>query len=400
MLSGSETQRTRDLRAVLELVRTGKATTRGEIIEHLNLRSTTVSELVGEMVEADLLRESIVKQRGRGRPAAFLTYNTQRFGVVFMQVASRSIVAKSVDMAGRVVAEVQAAPPAETGNEEMAAALRRLAAEALGRFPAGVEVVAVVCSFSGLLDAPRKLWCFSSRWPNVSNLDVGEVLGSLGKDVVLVRNLDAELAGRLANTEKRREESVLLLHWGYGIGAAYYTEGAIVNRLRGRFCEIGHWSLGNMRGAKCTCGNTDCLETVAALWSLGPKIRSVYPDIPLDEDAFGPMAERMKLVDVPSIAEATREVVRLTGNLSRLLFPDRIILTGPFVRNPDIFHRFVVALEAAPVLRGLDRTIVTSGEQGSGHELSGAVEPVFEAACDKLLRGGDESEAVLRLDAR
>ncbi|MCB8838025.1 ROK family transcriptional regulator [Aurantimonas sp. VKM B-3413] len=386
MLSGSETQRTRDLRTVLDLVRTGKATTRGEIIEHLNLRSTTVSELVGELVEADLLRESVVRQRGRGRPAAYLSYNTQRFGVIFMQVASRSIVAKAVDMAGRVVAEAHAAPPADTANDEMAAVLLSLAAEALERFPTGVEVIAVVCSFSGLLDAPRKLWCFSSRWPNVSNLDVGEVLRGLGKEVVLVRNLDAELAGRLADTEKRREESVLLLHWGYGIGAAYYTEGAIVNRLRGRFCEIGHWGLGNARGARCTCGNTDCLETVAALWSLGPQIRSVFPDLPLDEDAFGPMAERLNLLDVPALAEATREVVRLTGNLSRLLFPDRIILTGPFVRNADIFHRFVVALEAAPVLRSLDRTIVTSGEQGSRHELSGAVETVFEAACDDLLR--------------
>ena len=224
MLSGSETQRTRDLRAVLDLVRTGKATTRGEIIEHLNLRSTTVSELVGELVETDLLRESVVKQRGRGRPAAFLTYNTQRFGVVFMQVASRSIVARAVDMAGRVVGETHAAPPAETANDEMAAVLLTLAAEALQRFPAGVEVVAVVCSFSGLLDAPRRLWCFSSRWPNVSNLDVGEVLRGLGKEVVLVRNLDAELAGRLADADERREESVLLLHWGYGIGAAYSTE--------------------------------------------------------------------------------------------------------------------------------------------------------------------------------
>ena len=78
-------------------------------------------------------------------------------------------------------------------------------------------------------------------------------------------------------------------------------------------------------------------------------------------------------------------MVRLTGNLSRLLFPDRIILTGPFVRNADIFRRFVVALESAPVLRSLDRTIVTSGEPGARHELSGAVEAVFQDARGRLL---------------
>ena len=383
---GAEPTRGREIAAVLALVRTGKASTRGEIVEQLNLRSSSVSDFVGELVAKDLLRESTPRRRGRGRPAAFLIYNAQRFGAIFMKVSGRSIAAKAVDMAGRVIAQRIAMPPHGTGNAEMAATVLDLARSVEADFPAGVEVAAVVCSLSGLLDAPRMRWCFTSRWPELRNLDLAEALAPLGHPVVLVRNLDAELCGRLAEAGgAAAAESVLLLHWGYGIGAAYHTEGAIVNRTHGRFCEIGHWRLGNARGATCTCGNTDCLETVAALWSLEPALRRAFPNISTNEAELGPIARRLDLLSVPEMVEATHEVVRLTANLARLLFPDRIILTGPFVHHPEIFTRFVDALERAPVLRALDRVSVAAGEAVERYEMAGALTDVFEDALNRLI---------------
>ena len=382
-----DTPRGRELAGILDLVKSGRVSTRGEIVELLGLRSTSVSEFVGELVARDLLRESVPRQRGRGRPKAFLNYNWQRFGAVFVQVASRSLVARAVDMAGRVVAECHAAPPPDAGNDEIAATLRRLAGEARSQFPAGIETAAIVCSLSGLLDAPRRRWCFTSRWPALRNLDVGEALAGLGHDVVLVRNLDAELAGRLAEAPENPAQSVLLLHWGYGIGAACFTEGAIVNRTRGRFCEIGHWGLDNGRGVPCTCGNADCLETVAALWSLGPRLQETFADIPDDEDAFAGVAGRLDLLSLPQMGEALRQVVRLTGNLSRLLFPDRIVLTGPFVQNQDVFNRFVAGMRDVPVLRTLDRPDVVRGESGARYEMAGALSEIFDAALAALLAG-------------
>ncbi|WMS42650.1 ROK family protein [Acuticoccus sp. MNP-M23] len=381
--------RTRELAAVLDLVRTGRASTRGEIVSHLNLRSTSVSDYVGELVAKELLRESIVKRQGRGRPAATLVYNLQRFGAIFIQVTSRSIAAKAVDMAGNVIAERTAEPPHNTNNADMAATLLRLARAIKAKFPKGVEVVAIICSLSGLLDAPRHLWCFTSRWPEVRNLDIAAALAPLGHTVTLVRNLDAELIGRLASASPAQSrESVLLLHWGYGIGAAYYTEGAIVNRTQGRFCEIGHWRLGSARGRTCTCGNTDCLETIAALWSLGPKLREAFAGMPATEAELRPVARDLDLLSVPEMEAATSEVVRLTANLARLLFPYRIILTGPFVHNAAIFNRFVEELERAPVLKTLDHITVGEGDAVERHELDGALAGVFEKARATLLAAG------------
>ncbi|GAB5374270.1 MAG: hypothetical protein AcusKO_07320 [Acuticoccus sp.] len=384
---GNDANRMRELAAVLELVRTGRASTRGEIVSLLNLRSTSVSDFVGELVEKDLLRESTPRRRGRGRPAALLTYNAQRFGAVVLQVTGRRLIARAVDMGGRIVAEHTDAPPQDSPNDAMATTLARLAGAAAAEFPAGVEVVAVVCSLSGLLDARQKRWCFSSRWPQLHNLDIEAALRPLGHAVVLVRNIDAELTGRLADLDNGHDKSVLLLHWGHGIGAAYYTEGEIVNRTNGRFCEIGHWQLGNGRGAPCACGSTDCLETVAGLWALRPRLEAAFPGIAATEPELLADAMRFDLLSVPEVARATSEMVRLTSNLSRLLFPDRIIVTGPFVHNSAIFARFKSELEREPVLRAQERMVISAGEAMERFETAGALTGIFEAARERLIAG-------------
>ena len=380
--------RTDDLLTVSHLVRDGHARTRGEIGKSLSLRSSTVSELVGELVERDLLRESATPPRGRGRPATSLSYNHQRLGSVLVSVIDRTLVAEVVDLAGRVLAQRTVSPPAEADNATMGECIRRLVDDALTDSPSGIEICTVVFALSGLLDRTRSLWCFTSRWPRLRDLDLPATLPSREREVEIVRNLDAELAGIRLHERHPPEESALLLHWGQGIGAAFSVDDVIVNRNRGRFCEIGHWGLGDALGRVCTCGSTDCLETVAALWALGPRLREHFPDLPLEESALGEHMRRIDPLRSTAMSEALAQVLRLTTNLCRLLFPDRVVLSGPFVQNPEVFGRFVQALERAPLLKSLDRIRVSANEMDRRFEITGALHEPFEAALRRLLETG------------
>ena len=183
-------------------------------------------------------------------------------------------------------------------------------------------------------------------------------------------------------------ESMLLLHWGHGIGAAFSTGGEVVNRHRGRFCEIGHWGLGNGQGRRCRCGNADCLETVAALWALRPALAETMPGLPLGESELAGSLRTLDLERVPVLVTALAEVLRLTANLCRLFFPDRIVLTGPFVQNPEIFSRFVQTLAHAPLLRSLDKVSVAASTGGLEFEIAGALRDPFGIALRNLIRRG------------
>ncbi len=362
-----------DLQTVLGLVESGRAVTRGELAKAMNLRSTGISELVGELLGKRLLQENTRPAVKRGRPVAYLSVNPYRFCFIYLHIANRRIVARALDSAGRVLAETMAAPEATCSNEEMADTLLRLAREMQARLPDASTLSAVVCSLSGLLDVPRGLWCFTSRWPALRDFDVNKALAPLGTDVVLIRNLDAELTGRLTEEPGSAERSVLLLHWGFGIGAAYATSNDVVNLRRGRFCEIGHWELGNAQGRPCNCGHKDCLETVAALWSIWPKLREKFPDLPFDEMGLSAVARDVPLLESPAMEEALAQVLRIIKNLCRLLFPEEIVLTGPFFHNVEIFNRFSEGIWKAPLLGSIDQMRVTLGSSSAHYELVGAI---------------------------
>lgn len=380
-----DTARTHDLLAIADLVRTGRATSRGMIGRELGIRSTTVSDLVGQLVARDLVHENTPRSRTKGRPTSILSFNAQRLGAVYVTVTDQSLVASAVDLNMRMIGQVIANPPPEADNHYLVQSLRHLIDDAARYFPPGMENGAIVFSLSGLLDVPGKIWCVSSRWPRMRNLDLGQAFGDLGPKIWLIRNLDAELAGISQVEQHGEEETSLLLHWGHGIGAAYAVGRDVVNRNRGRFCEIGHWMLGNGQNRQCTCGNKDCLETVAALWAIGPKLAEEFPGLPQNEREAAITLARLDLLDSPVIKSALSDMLRLTANLCRLLFPDRVVLTGPFVQNPDIFRKFVDTLAVAPMLRSVDKVRVSTGDAHQSAEVSGALSGPFEECLAALV---------------
>ncbi|MFV0335228.1 MAG: ROK family protein [Tropicimonas sp.] len=370
-----------------QAVRDGRAATRGDIGEILKLRSTSVSEIVGHLLKRDIIRESRVRNRGQGRPAAVLVFNPRRLGAIFITVTDQKLVAHAVDMNLMVLAQSTITPDPAAGNAAIAGHLADLVRDIERLFPDDIEIAAVVCSLSGLLDVPSATWCVSTRWPNLRNLDIAASLSGFGYRVFVMRNVDAELEGFRAGSREREDEATLLLHWGHGIGAAFASAHGVVNRDKGRFCEIGHWGLGNNQGRLCRCGNHDCLETVAALWALGPQLAEHFPDLPQDEKEIAAHLGRADIEASLPMRTALTEVLRLTTNLCRLLFPDRIVLTGPFVQSPRIFSRFVQALEDAPILSSLDQIRVSVISSGHKYEISGALrEPFADALHELILR--------------
>lgn len=379
--------RQNEVMRIMDLVRTGRSRTRSDIARALSMRSTSVSEIVGDLISRSLLTEMQLKPKGRGRPVGMLNFNPRRLGAILLSVEGRSLVGQIVDLGFDVLSEARIVPPPDADNIAMVCCFRSLIQQLVSTFPPGIDIGCLVASLPGLLDVPRGTWCVSSRWPKMVNLDVLAVLSDFPWPVSLVRNLDAELYGLHLADDARADDNILLLHWGHGIGAAYCSGGEVINRKRGRFCEIGHWSLGNRRNVLCTCGNRDCLETVAAFWAIGDRLRSRFPELPKDERGLADSLRRVDILDSVVMTEALAEVLRLTANLCRLLFPDRIVLTGPFSQHPEVFRRFVDTIGDATLLTSIDKIRVTASDPERRFEISGALQGPLDAALRACLCG-------------
>lgn len=377
----------RDCAQVYRLVLGGLAHSRSDIGRLLGLRSTTTSRVVADLVSRRLLLEITGATAGRGRPPAMLLANTRRLGASVIHVSSQSLSGALVDLAGHIVTERTITIASEANNAAIAAVMAELARYLLAAMPEGMSHAGTAVSLSGLLDLSRGQWLMASRWPRMRGLDVAAVLEAVAGPVEICRNLDAELRARAVREPEPFSGSTLLLHWGWGIGLAYAVDGRPFAPA-GSFGEIGHWRLSALDGRRCGCGNTGCLETGAALWSLLPALRRHWPDLEEDEVRLaGQLADR-DLAGLPEIDAATRLVARALANACRIFFPTRIAVSGPFVANPGLWAHFDRLLREEGAMDGLAMPHLAAVCASQLHEIHGAAAPLLGRATAALLRQG------------
>ena len=375
----------RDCARVYRLVLGGLAHSRSEIGRVLGLRSTTTSRVVADLVSRGLLLEMMGETAGRGRPAAMLLANTRRLGASVIHVSSQSLSGALVDLSGHLITERTITISSEADNAAIAAVMAELAVQLLAAMPHGMSHAGTAVSLSGLLDLPRGQWLMASRWPRMRGLDVAAVLAPIAGPVEICRNLDAELRSRAVREPEQFSGSTLLLHWGWGIGLAYAVDGRPFAPA-GSFGEIGHWRLSALDGRRCGCGNTGCLETGAALWSLLPALRRHWPDLEEDEVRLARQLAGRDLAGLPEIDAATRLVARALANACRIFFPTRIAVSGPFVANPGLWAHFDALLRAEGTMDGHALPQLASVRASQLHEIHGAAAPLLGRAAEALLR--------------
>lgn len=381
--------RTRDRARIFGLIAEGRASSRVEIASMLSLRSTSVSEIVGELIECGLVAEAAhvkdERTKGmRGRPVISLSAKFQRLGVIVVQVVSQSIMGALLDLSGRVIEQRTQEVSRNCDNAEMRDILRGLCTGLTQRMPREMGLASIVLSLPGVLDIPDGKWVFSSRWPKMHALDLREAVAAEKVPVHIVRNLDAEVRGRVTR-EKENIQSTLLFHWGFGIGSSYAINGIPINHDIGRFGEIGHWMLYPLMDRKCVCGREGCLETAAALWSMLDDLRATWPELPSDEASFAELSPSLDLLSHPRVVEGLDMVVFALRNLCRVLFPRKIIITGPFVANAALWERFTQSFQKDDIITGMIMPELLAERHSHGLERKGAALPLFLQATTDIL---------------
>ncbi|WP_257099086.1 ROK family transcriptional regulator [Pseudovibrio flavus] len=357
---------------IFNLVLQGKANSRRDIAKILSMRPNTVSDCVSHLVEKGIVWEHTEKGGGRGRPVVTLAPNANKFLCIFIQIIGLSAVVTNINIAGQELWSQTSELPAESSTADILEAFKKLHQQALQQVPSQSTVAALVFSLGGILDIKNKVWQFSSRWPNMQDLDLKQVHGAAPYSLHLYKNINLELS---AHDLKRtgNEETTLLVHWGQGIGCAVSPTPAETNQNAGRFGEIGHWKLSRTANARCHCGNAGCVETIAALWALQPHLKAKWPDIADDELTIAPDLQSLDLLGLPVFTDALNAVSNVITNLNFLLFPQTILVSGPFVQNPFVWAELNRTFLKDAMISGVDTPKLQVATRSSELERLGAL---------------------------
>lgn len=329
-------QKDREKARIFRVISDRTAVTRKQIAELLGSRPTTVSNVVQELIGDRLVIEGEVREPGRqGRPELYLHPNPSRLVALSLYIVSREIKGAIVGLDGGRIASASMEIEPQADNRVVSDTIVALVDELLAKRPTGCELLGVGLSLTGGVDLDARRWLHTARFDNLSDLDLGSIERRIGLPVLPNRFVDSRLEYLVLTKPEIASGASLFLHWGYGIGAAYALNGAVLKGALGSFAELGHWRVAAVPPRPCLCGGSGCLESVAALWALSDELAVRYGPVPEDEAAFSEYF-RLHALDRDELVTAARGwVAGCLANLFMTLFPDRLLLSGPFTASQE-----------------------------------------------------------------
>jgi len=362
--------------------------TRKKLASDMGIRPATVSEIALELINDGLVLEARPdRSLQKGRPEIILSPNPDRLVAIVCYLVSHSIHCALVNLGGDTLYEAHF--DAEAGRTDKPAFVKiisELFADCLGHVPQASELAGVAFSLPGIVDETNGIWCYSSHWPKLRNFDLSGLAEHFECNVTLSKNLNCELRARISRRSDQATESLLLLHWGFGVGAAFANGGDISISERKGFGEVGHSCVDPASQAICRCGMTGCIEAEAGIWALSESLED--RSFPREEWKF-----EQYLRDNPDLEAWDRPInlmALMLRNLSLTLSPDQCVITGPFSQNSRVFSRLVARFEELlpkkSLVVGEPRITLRSGRRGTQDEIIGAASTVFSSALMHLFR--------------
>ncbi|MYU08336.1 ROK family protein [Streptomyces sp. SID8366] len=327
---------------LLELVRSGRAVTRGALQQATGLSRATVGQRLDRLFRAGWLREGAggpVDSPLGGRPSITLEFDGDHAVVLVADLDTRHARAAVLSLTGEILAEHSGTLVIEEGPDLVLAELGRWFGELLekaGQRPAevcgiGLAVPGPVDSATGRVVQP----------PMMPGWDGYDLTGRLSRAFtehtgappvpVLVDN-DANL---MAYGEQRAGHpdcaAFVLVKVSTGIGAGVVVDGSIYRGIDGGAGDIGHIRVG--ADALCRCGSYGCLAAVASGGAVARRLAAT--GVPA---ASGSDVRDLLAAGHPEAAALAREAGRRVGDVLAtvvtLLNPGVLMIAGDLAGTP------------------------------------------------------------------
>jgi predicted NBD/HSP70 family sugar kinase len=312
---------------LLSLIRSGRATTRAELVVATGLARSTVAQRVDLLMERDLVREVGEAPSTGGRPPSVLGFNTDAGVVLVADLGATHSRVAVTDLGGNVLAEttrdidISNGPGAVLGWTE--SAFEGLLSES-GNSVADVRGIGI--GVPGPVEFSEGRTVHPPIMPGWDGYPIGDhFVEDYGVTTLVDNDVNIMAQGEHWIREPRVDD-LFFLKIGTGIGSGLILGGHIHRGSIGAAGDIGHVQIGP-EDVLCRCGNYGCLEATAgggalaaALAELGAATHNSRDVVALVR-AGDPNAVRL-------VREAGRRVGEVLAGIVNLLNPAVIVLGG------------------------------------------------------------------------
>lgn len=359
---------------VLAVIGSGRARSRREVSEILDLAASTVSQHVQSLLAQGLIEEGEPRGSTGGRRAREL------------RIAGDADLIGAIDLGGahaRVAVVPRGGAVSTTAEISIAmadgpTAVLENCADELARLANGAPLAGVGIALPGPVDVAARGVVSPSRMPGWAGTDIRALLsGIVGAPAVVENDANAMALGEHFAHDPRAAGSVTIKA-GTAIGAGIVIDGQVYRGAAGVAGDITHTRVAAARDRQCSCGNRGCLETVASGAALvrllreeGVDVSSTAEVVALVRDA-DPLATRLARAAGNHLGEVLCALVNFF-NPSAIYVGGALTALEPFMSalRSEVYegsHPLMTRdLMIAPAALGADAALVGTAREVNEH---------------------------------
>ncbi|OYD08782.1 ROK family transcriptional regulator [Paludifilum halophilum] len=332
---------------VFDTIRRKNPISRAQISESTNLNKGTVSSLVKELIDDDLVYEIGPGQSSGGRRPVMLLFNHVSGYAIGIDLGVNYILTVLTDLEGNSVEE-ERTPLQNLSFDSVISALFQSIRAMIDRAPDSPRgIVGIGIGVPGIVDEKGTvLFAPNLGWKNVNLSRM--ITDEFHLPVIVHNEANAGAKGEHLFGSGKGRENLVYVSVGIGIGTSMIINNALYGGASGFSGEMGHFII-ESHGKKCRCGNRGCWELYASERAFLEQAKSLSvpstDSADLDLDRF-----------IQAANEGNSEVIQLFNqigeylgigltNIVNTLNPELIIIGNRFakaekwIRNP--IHRVV-----------------------------------------------------------
>lgn len=249
---------------VLNIIRNQSPISRPAIARVSGLNKATISVLVDELIEGQMVNGLGPGESSGGRRPQLLMFNERAGYVAGVDLGVRSLFVALMDLKTHIQWKRRVAFDPAVGPEACLEAVAELVEEGMRSLsPAPFGLLGVGVGVPGLVDHPagRLIFAPNLRW---EDLPVRNWLQSRVQVPVYVDNeANAGAIGELWAGAAAGVRNLVYLSVGAGLGAGIILNGEIYRGSDGVAGELGHTTI-DVSGPACSCGSRGCWEIYAS----------------------------------------------------------------------------------------------------------------------------------------
>jgi len=329
---------------VFELIRRGRASTRGEILDATGLSRMTVSQRVDALLEERLIIEGPTGEPTGGRRPRSLSFNATHSLTLAAAVDTTHARVALTDLSGRILASREIGVAVEHGPSTTLDAIASATGQLLEATSTGIDrVCGMGVSIPGPVDPETGR---PSQPPIMPRWDAYPIVDHLqvtlpGVPVLTANDADAAAVGEHA-VGFPHARALCLVKVSTGIGTGIVIDGRAYRGADGGAGDIGHVRLHADVADICQCGATGCLAAVAGGRAVARRLTELGVPARSGRDVGRLLADGDSVA-----AQVTQDAGRLVGEVMAtvvcLLNPEVVLIGG--------------ALASAPLLAGIRETL-------------------------------------------